>query len=202
MTHPDRPSWSLPHASGGVSAVAAAKAANEGSSPREWGCFLLCQRIIAHDDVFPTRVGVFPTNSFRSKQVGRLPHASGGVSAKKHPVIAVKMSSPREWGCFYGGETFWHVDGVFPTRVGVFLAIPSTLKKKVSLPHASGGVSPSHSSCLLLGLSSPREWGCFSPTDPCEPRLGVFPTRVGVFLDPCVVGDFAKSLPHASGGVS
>ncbi len=90
----------LPHARGGVSRPRAALAAPARSSPRPWGCFCLKSFLMVCPLVFPTPVGVFlPPASLDGKQ-DRLPHARGGVSARKQYTHPEPQSSPRPWGCF------------------------------------------------------------------------------------------------------
>ena len=50
--------------------------------------------------------------------------------------------------------------------------------------------------------SSPRPWGCFSPSPVASSPFAVFPTPVGVFLYRGSTDTQLKSLPHARGGVS
>ena len=71
---------SLPHARGGVSAVASGVILSTGSSPRPWGCFELPRTEPDADQVFPTPVGVFPPLSDAGVVILCLPHARGGVS--------------------------------------------------------------------------------------------------------------------------
>ena len=52
---------SLPHACGGVSDEIKKLLDLRKSSPRVWGCFLLCTDAQRALTVFPTRVGVFPS---------------------------------------------------------------------------------------------------------------------------------------------
>ena len=72
----------------------------------------------------------------------------------------------------------------------------------LGLPHACGGVSPSHSIEKRHWWSSPRMWGCFWPERADGVRRVVFPTHVGVFLYYIVLLFLYCSLPHACGGVS
>ena len=51
------------------------------------------------------------------------------------------MFSPREWGCFHFAIPKKGGENVFPTRVGVFLAMLPTRWQPGCFPHASGGVS-------------------------------------------------------------
>ena len=72
----------------------------------------------------------------------------------------------------------------------------------LGLPHACGGVSPSHSIEKRHWWSSPRMWGCFRSHSMGASRLAVFPTHVGVFLT-ITPEELARiRLPHACGGVS
>ena len=151
-----------------------------------------------------------------------LPHARGGVSADGTPVLLIMQSSPRPWGCFWGREWGARPTGVFPTPVGVFLARHSLWRRRASLPHARGGVSPRYQEKFREWLSSPRPWGCFrllnvhpqqkksSPRPwgcfyggcPGQGEAGVFPTPVGVFPPAHCLGRTRSGLPHARGGVS
>ena len=71
---------------------------------------------------------------------------------------------------------------VFPTPVGVFLAILGTLQATMSLPHTRGGVSITQELEALVAQSSPHPWGCFLHTNLLRCLSQVFPTPVGVFL--------------------
>ena len=55
-----RPTFSLPHARGGVSVVIGHDCSDDASSPRSWGCFQARAINSASARVFPTLVGVFP----------------------------------------------------------------------------------------------------------------------------------------------
>ena len=112
------------------------------------------------------------------------------------------MSSPRMWGCFWTRLKATILDSVFPTHVGVFLPFIRTGTDKVCLPHACGGVSNSIFSIDSIQKSSPRMWGCFKTRDHSTTVSMVFPTHVGVFLDPSGSIDSTMCLPHACGGVS
>ena len=71
---------------------------------------------------------------------------------------------------------------VFPTHVGVFLTVNQSVCVSSGLPHACGGVSVAGTATAVLGLSSPRMWGCFRPGSQQRRIDHVFPTHVGVFL--------------------
>ena len=74
------PSFSLPHARGGVSASVLYRTSYDTSSPRSWGCFQPLQVRLGLAEVFPTLVGVFLPVEKGSKRWKSLPHARGGVS--------------------------------------------------------------------------------------------------------------------------
>ena len=93
------PRLGLPHARGGVSTNPAEFPIFSLSSPRPWGCFHPGQRRRRVVGVFPTPVGVFPTDSGHANPSGRLPHARGGVSKMTIGRPAYSVSSPRQWGC-------------------------------------------------------------------------------------------------------
>ena len=114
----------------------------------------------------------------------------------------MSVSSPPAWGCFrmrppeeYGGS-------VFPTRVGVFLRSAVRPRASQCLPHPRGGVSVLNADMWIRPLSSPPAWGCFLLYRVSLEIMGVFPTRVGVFLVECVTEVTADGLPHPRGGVS
>ncbi len=172
------------------------------SSPRPWGCFFDSRIFPCYHAVFPTPVGVFPTTVTGASPAARLPHARGGVSNRALGLLAVRLSSPRPWGCFQrvtGSPCRCHV---FPTPVGVFPPDTATRFPFLCLPHARGGVSGSLDVGACLGESSPRPWGCFFFDNRYLIRSVVFPTPVGVFLWPHLWIRPSWRLPHARGGVS
>ncbi len=154
------------------------------------------------ENVFPTHVGVFPCPNSPEHQTVRLPHARGGVSPADFRPQLVERSSPRTWGCFSMQSQCHPIAAVFPTHVGVFPISSAENMEIRCLPHARGGVSIAEAYAELIGGSSPRTWGCFSPHS-CrlEPRR-VFPTHVGVFLYDFERETLRECLPHARGGVS
>ncbi len=117
------PARCLPHACGGVSPgeswicwiarssprvwgcflSSASQTGRWWSSPRVWGCFRKRNGAGGRGGVFPTRVGVFPRRNHEQRNQRSLPHACGGVSVVHEPNGSVVLSSPRVWGCFYGG---------------------------------------------------------------------------------------------------
>ena len=130
------------------------------------------------------------------------PHASGGVSHDAEVQNSPHWFSPREWGCFRHHATSTQRYNVFPTRVGVFLSWENCVRKDVSFPHASGGVSFYSWGFPFLSKFSPREWGCFYLHSKNTGSGKVFPTRVGVFPRERKPASMQNCFPHASGGVS
>ena len=156
---------SLPHARGGVSALAGAIRAKRESSPRTWGCFHRHSRKRRACRVFPTHVGVFLLPCHFEQNGQRLPHARGGVSCIFFISLSSQSSSPRTWGCFYGQSGCPASAEVFPTHVGVFLRPMPRVLRIACLPHARGGVSAEFDALREAMLSSPRTWGCFRRAD-------------------------------------
>ena len=131
-----------------------------------------------------------------------LPHARGGVSFERLKCLKIASSSPRPWGCFCCHNPRDRTSPVFPTPVGVFPILAEHSGMSAGLPHARGGVSPPERARVNAVKSSPRPWGCFSPSPCMQPAPGVFPTPVGVFLLPSINPICSGCLPHARGGVS
>ena len=137
----------LPHARGGVSSNILHSRNRTWSSPRTWGCFCSYLLFARLGLVFPTHVGVFPICSgLASRRMG-LPHARGGVSVVDRRRGALASSSPRTWGCFCTATQWICAVAVFPTHVGVFLRLPPHCARRLSLPHARGGVSVRSALC-------------------------------------------------------
>ena len=136
-------SWvsSLPHARGGVSSDTCSRWMVPESSPRPWGCFYAATGLLMLKEVFPTPVGVFPDLLFEHALLAGLPHARGGVSTAEINRMALRMSSPRPWGCFLRWPQPNSRPVVFPTPVGVFLTREALVAATGRLPHARGGVS-------------------------------------------------------------
>ena len=155
------PSFCLPHARGGVSDFPSAMCVHIWSSPRPWGCFFGRRPWPHRSFVFPTPVGVFPTLQPWMLRFLGLPHARGGVSGLVKIEVGDVWSSPRPWGCFRRPGLGLPWPAVFPTPVGVFLAVWDVLVVAQGLPHARGGVSCHGHLCSGFAKSSPRPWGCF-----------------------------------------
>ena len=126
----------------------------------------------------------------------------GGVSSHPYRAQRVVGSSPHAWGCF---RLRLVMDGaliVFPTCVGVFLAMQVLTQAGGSLPHMRGGVSPPSGRSGQVPGSSPHAWGCFHGAKRDHRDKGVFPTCVGVFLFAATDLSIMAGLPHMRGGVS
>src|SRR5690606_10162092 len=145
---------------GGVSSYDGWPPENHSSSPRPWGCFLSRRDRPTAVCVFPTPVGVFLDSGHGVFGPLGLPHARGGVSIEGIADAALKMSSPRPWGCSFGAATHSCPARVSPARGGV---------------SRCGGVGGQ------VVLSSPRPWGCFPRQAMSSSIDRVFPTPVGVF---------------------
>src|SRR5690606_31050859 len=105
------------------------------------GCFHRRTTCWHRQTVFPTHVGVFPVTRSRTIHPWRLPHARGGVSPLTDDGDALRLSSPRTWGCFLNEKEIAETQEVFPTHVGVFPCQGSARQGPIG--------------------SSPRTWGCF-----------------------------------------
>ena len=173
----------LPHARGGVSRGFCRLPHWNRSSPRAWGCFRLGRRRSQGGAVFPTRVGVFLSLFTPDILACSLPHARGGVSSCAQASSGERPSSPRAWGCFHLLLNGIRAQGVFPTRVGVFLSCVYRSNKKKEVFPTRVGVFPRSVSSSWVATP-------------------VFPTRVGVFLRKKHRTADRFSLPHARGGVS
>ncbi len=147
-------------------------------------------------------MGVFlPRQRLRNRQV-RFPHVRGGVSRRKDRRKRPLQFSPRPWGCFRTRPARCHRLRVFPTSVGVFLALQFCPDGFLCFPHVRGGVSDGVDGFPFAPEFSPRPWGCFSISDRKARRSAVFPTSVGVFPQAYVTGKGEVCFPHVRGGVS
>ena len=70
------------------------------------------------------------------------------------------------------------------------------------LPHGRGDVSSLSEFLTTLNESSPRAWGCFLYLTHPEDFECVFPTGVGMFLNPDDMEVIKARLPHGRGDVS
>ena len=193
---------SFPHVRGGVSSYPAKRPIRSKFSPRPWGCFPESVWADFSTDVFPTSVGVFLFVSVIVSPFRRFPHVRGGVSQSSFLKQPLHQFSPRPWGCFCWFESSQSRTGVFPTSVGVFLAISMFTQRFNGFPHVRGGVSCSTVSPSAIPAFSPRPWGCFYGNRKLIYEKIVFPTSVGVFLIDSAPGGNTICFPHVRGGVS
>ncbi len=202
LTHIEKADFGFPHACGGVSIAYSCARNAQTFSPRLWGCFLAVAATLFRPLVFPTPVGVFLARDLGGKPSECFPHACGGVSLKGVTDELREEFSPRLWGCFYRSVVPHAQNGVFPTPVGVFLAVAELAGQFLGFPHACGGVSYVGDGFKQAVVFSPRLWGCFFVQREREVGRLVFPTPVGVFprLATRVYG--FNGFPHACGGVS
>ena len=172
----------FPHAGGDVSGDFTVDALRLGFSPRRWGCF---RPRLSHGypcPVFPTQVGMFPTDDARLNAEHRFsprrwgcfsnlfdpvavrasfPHAGGDVSEIQTQRPWASEFSPRRWGCFYLAPSGTGLRHVFPTQVGMFLTNRTARFSPSRFPHAGGDVSITGSTSWDVNGFSPRRWGCF-----------------------------------------
>ena len=158
---PPSPTDCLPHTRGGVSHGRVTLAIATQSSPHAWGCFRPLATCWKVTQVFPTRVGVFPSGRRAWWRARGLPHTRGGVSGSGPPAIRWRTSSPHAWGCFFKQAAAANPGRVFPTRVGVFPSARRYAMRSARLPHTRGGVSRGCVADRETGASSPHAWGCF-----------------------------------------
>ena len=192
----------LPHARGGVSGGEIIKPHPMLSSPCSWGCFTWIAPLRRGDWVFPMLVGVFLNVEDEIVFETGLPHARGGVSLLYCYKWLLPWSSPCSWGCFLAIGKNIILAIVFPMLVGVFLLSSYKGRPRKRLPHARGGVSIGAAGDLVVSVSSPCSWGCFSDHVHLLVEFTVFPMLVGVFLVVRLSSHTQCCLPHARGGVS
>ena len=113
----------FPHVRGGVSILADFVIHLALFSPRTWGCFHQAHRRLQTPDVFPTYVGVFLARMPARRGNLSFPHVRGGVSKLEDVGQTFARFSPRTWGCFSQAGVYTPSTIVFPTYVGVFLAL-------------------------------------------------------------------------------
>ena len=173
----------LLHVRGGVSAKVTIQRHGALSSPRPWRCFYNPALARGSFLVFSTSVEVFPVAGRTRSASGCLLHVRGGVSLGNFEVGATTGSSPRPWRCFSKCHNPVSPAEVFSTSVEVFLRAVTVCKKRASLLHVRGGVSPAVITIYARTESSPRPWRCFQVGIRTSGRDDVFSTSVEVF--PC-----------------
>ena len=133
-------------------------------SPRTWGCTWRLHGQVIEGSVFPTHVGVY-LMAFAIK-------------------AAQQKFSPRTWGCTGQPLAAQRPIDVFPTHVGVYLSLATLSWIAFGFPHARGGVPGRLIRLDDEYLFSPRTWGCTYSKGHWSQIKKVFPTHVGVYLNP------------------
>lgn len=131
----------FPHSRGGVSFAPDVVASLLWFSPLPWGCFSSILGRHLRRSVFPTHAGVFQPKEADIRYMFGFPHARGGVSEVSRCYFTFTVFSPRTWGCFRRRLDVKVQSLVFPTSVGVFPGIFSTVCVSTRFPHERGGVS-------------------------------------------------------------
>ena len=152
---------SIPHMRGGVSTNCKLTAYGIQYSPHAWGCFLAIAVMGQSGRVFPTCVGVFPTNAVLAYMAFSIPHMRGGVSEGFPSSYVNNQYSPHAWGCFFLLVEAIIFPMVFPTCVGVFPTESIAKDLEISIPHMRGGVSANKIDSKDIIGYSPHAWGCF-----------------------------------------
>ena len=85
------------------------------------------------------------------------------------------------WGCSEAEEEADEQQEVFPTYVGMFRGVITSITLTNRFPHVCGDVPFFADEVRRVVAFSPRMWGCSYVRDVFpEPRI-VFPTYVGMF---------------------
>ena len=177
----------FPHAGGDVSGSSLWFMPTREFSPRRWGCFRHPAGLPKSVQVFPTQVGMFPSQPTISKILNGFPHAGGDVSDKGIRETQQRKFSPRRWGCFRYLTCRRCQKTVFPTQVGMFPAARRARLRAVCFPHAGGDVSEADRMIARVKSFSPRRWGCFQQTTLASMQSIGFPHAGG---DVSVAHDF------------
>ena len=150
-------------------------------SPHAWGCSDFTLTSNATVEVFPTRVGMFRKSGFRSRRRRSFPHTRGDVPCLDLIYPFGKLFSPHAWGCSGHRRLPLRPRDVFPTRVGMFLAVDASPVYYIRFPHTRGDVPKIIAIALVLAAFSPHAWGCSVKRVMSAVQGRVFPTRVGMF---------------------
>ena len=151
-----------PHASGESPNGYGVMTNNNGSSPREWGKPIRITRMFRALRVIPTRVGKASRSAGDENARAGHPHASGESAVWRSAFIQRVGSSPREWGKLFRLRRLGRFCRVIPTRVGKASMAKDSAHSMAGHPHASGESFRKNGLPVLLGGSSPREWGKLS----------------------------------------
>ena len=109
------------------------------------------------------------------------PHTRGDVPPVHLIAGSGKRFSPHAWGCSAPERVAVEEHLVFPTRVGMFLAVRVIPRAVLGFPHTRGDVPTIRRLTAWLPLFSPHAWGCSAHEVQTAALALVFPTRVGMF---------------------
>ena len=151
--------------------------------------------------VFPTRVGMFRSRVSVSSEISGFPHPRGDVPFGRRINSPAHWFSPPAWGCSGRGQMTDRERGVFPTRVGMFLADSISENSGNCFPHPRGDVPQHQRIARLFNKFSPPAWGCSANRGGICLLITVFPTRVGMFRQSFGVDNAIPGFPHPRGDV-
>ena len=188
-----------PHARGERGAVAHAKIARCGSSPRTWGTRLRRAAVQWIRWFIPTHVGNAHLTASTPVLRAVHPHARGERPALTRANIEATGSSPRTWGTL--GDLISRVGGqrFIPTHVGNAAPRPRPGAGWPVHPHARGERRRSELASTNDRGSSPRTWG--TRLAGAVPNLArrFIPTHVGNAPRSQALHSAATVHPHARG---
>ncbi len=190
---------SLPHPRGDGPAHPSAPTTIQSSPPPAWG-WTRCPSLPRHlRDVSPTRVGMDPASSCRTRRCSRLPHPRGDGPLIRSGGSFTTASPPPAWGWTRDEH---HQDvraDVSPTRVGMDPSSSwhETLRER--LPHPRGDGPQGSKRSPLTSQSPPPAWG-WTPSSRFSRRCSmVSPTRVGMDPPRSPSTSALPCLPHPRG---
>ncbi len=150
-------------------------------SPHAWGCSERRRVRRVPRVVFPTRVGMFRKPHGSPPRRKSFPHTRGDVPTVFGLTSIAHLFSPHAWGCSACRRPDRRTGEVFPTRVGMFRAIPTRSSRRWCFPHTRGDVPEELIMPPGARRFSPHAWGCSAGTAYRARIADVFPTRVGMF---------------------
>ncbi len=149
--------------------------------------------------VFPTRVGMAQPLRQNHRVERRFPHPRGDGPREEGAVAAPTMFSPPAWGWPVAKSRAERAARVFPTRVGMARRAWPSASRRTCFPHPRGD-GPIVYGNLPLGLAfSPPAWGWPLCGIFRQPRLEVFPTRVGMARGLSFLFSLLLRFPHPRG---
>ena len=163
--------------------------------PTRVGVYRL-QLVSARPGVVPTRWGCTASDA----ETPSRPHACGGVPNITFRLILAATSSPRVWGCTVLRQLDPHRSRSSPRVWGCTAYSGYVELFHEMCPHACRG-EPGFGRWRWLSQVVPTRWGCTAARAKLKSRLGVVPTRVGVYRLRAKPDATEASRPHACGGV-